>query len=159
MSKVTPRQYREALRQYATGVTIVTTLDDEGRSIGLTVNSFTSVSLDPPQVLWCADKSVPFYEEIVNASHFAVRLLRHDQASLAARFADDSIDKFAGLTTKPGINGLPLLDGSSTLLQCETVGRHEAGDHTVLVGLVQDIQLQAAEPLVFFASQYRWLGK
>jgi flavin reductase (DIM6/NTAB) family NADH-FMN oxidoreductase RutF len=156
MTTVTPRDFRFALGQYATGVAVITALEED-RPIGLTVNSFASVSLDPPLVLWCIDKGSPLCAAFSNADHYAVHVLEESQQSVSRLFADDSADKFAGLDVRRGIHGLPLLDTHIALLQCEVVNRHEAGDHLILIGEVLDIQHQQGDPMLFFSGDYRVL--
>ncbi len=155
MSKVTRESFRRALGKFATGITIITALDKHRVPMGMTVNSFASVSLDPPLVLWSVDDSSPLYDDFSVASHFAVHVLGESQQALSHRFSDDSIDKFDGLDVRRGIDNLPLLDQQLALLQCEVVDCHEAGDHLILVGQVLDIQDQAGNPLLFFSGRYR----
>ena len=157
MTNVTQQDFRSALGQYATGITIITALDAENGPIGMTANSFASVSLDPPLVLWSVDKSSPLYAGFAATSHYAVHILDEGQQSLSHRFADDDVDKFEGLNIGSGINDLPLLEQHIALLQCEVVDRHEAGDHLILIGHVLDIQHESKDPLLFFSGDYRRL--
>jgi len=157
MTRLTQQSFRLALGQYATGISIITAVDGEDTAIGMTANSFASVSLDPPLVLWSVDKASPLYAGFAAASHYAVHVLNENQQQMSHRFADDSIDKFAGLNIGRGINELPLLDQYIALLQCEVVDRHEAGDHLILIGQVLDIQLEPNDPLLFFSGGYRSL--
>ena len=157
MANVTQQNFRQALGQYATGITIITTRDSDNVPIGMTANSFASVSLDPALVLWSVDKSSPLYAEFSTASHYAVHVLDGGQQPLSNRFADDDVDKFEGLNIGSGINDLPLLDQHIALLQCEVVDRHEAGDHLILIGHVLDIQHEPKDPLLFFSGEYRRL--
>ena len=157
MSSNSPRLFRTALGNYATGITVITAPGINGESVGMTANSFASVSLEPPLVLWSVDKSVPEANDFVAAGHYAVHVLHQDQQQLSHTFSDDSVDKFADLTVEPGIGGLPLLAEYSVRLQCKTVNRHEEGDHVILIGQVLDVQVQPADPLVFFDGAYRRL--
>ena len=157
MTNFTQQDFRQALGQYATGITIVTTRDSDNTPIGMTANSFVSVSLDPPLVLWSVDNSSPLYAGFAAASHYAVHILDEAQQSLSNRFADDDVDKFEGLNISSGINDLPLLEQHIARLQCEVVDRHEAGDHMILIGHVLDIQHESKDPLLFFSGDYRRL--
>ncbi|MFQ6004495.1 MAG: flavin reductase family protein [Woeseia sp.] len=157
MIDIDARQFRSALGGYTTGVTIITALDDTGQPIGLTANSFASVSLNPPLVLWSIDKDSPLFDKFMQAGHYAVHVLRHDQQYLSHNFSDDDIDKFAGVTYERGITGLPLLTDYSTLFQCKVQSRHEEGDHVILVGRVISIDDRSEKPLVFHKGKYRRL--
>ena len=157
MSSISPRLFRTALGNYATGITVITALDVRGDPIGMTANSFASVSLDPPLVLWSVDKSAPEADDFVAAGHYAVHVLRQDQQQLSHTFSDDSVDKFADLRIDRGIGDLPLLTDYSVRLQCATANRYEEGDHVILIGQVLDVQLESADPLVFFDGAYRRL--
>ena len=157
MTDIDARQFRTALGDYATGVTIITTLDAAGQALGLTVNSFTSVSLDPPLVLWSIDKSSPLFDGFMQADHYAVHVLRQDQRELAQNFSDDDAARFAEMTYESGIAGLPLLENYSTLLQCEVKNRHIEGDHVILVGRVIGISNESAAPLLFHQGRYNRL--
>ena len=156
MAKVTIENFRQALGQYATGITVITALDD-GTPIGMTANSFASVSLDPPLVLWSVDNASPLYDGFARASHYAVHVLDASQQALSQRFSDDDIDKFAGLNVERGTKDLPLLDQYIVLLQCEVVDRHRAGDHLILIGRVLDIQHGRGDPLLFHSGAYHKL--
>ncbi len=157
MTDINARQFRTALGDYATGVTIITALDAAGQPIGMTANSFASVSLDPPLVLWCVDENSPLYDGFLQAEHYAVHVLRDDQQEIARRFSSDDIDHFADVTYASGIARLPLLEHYSALLQCEVKSRHTEGDHVILVGRVISIKNQSAKPLLFYRGQYRRL--
>lgn len=157
MTDFDAREFRAALGDYATGVTIVTTLDAAGRAIGLTVNSFTSVSLDPPLVLWSIDRGSPLFDAFMQADHYAVHVLRQDQQELAQNFSDDNAARFTDMSYESGIAGLPLLQRYSTLLQCEVSNRHTEGDHVILVGRVIGISTQSAAPLLYHQGQYHGL--
>jgi 3-hydroxy-9,10-secoandrosta-1,3,5(10)-triene-9,17-dione monooxygenase reductase component len=154
-----PSRLREAFGAFATGVTIVTARDGDGTPVGMTVNSFTAVSLAPPLVLWCLQRGVPPGDAFVRASHFAVHVLDASQRALSDRFADPSTlgRRFDGVAVEDGMAGLPLLAGCPTRLPCETVQRHDAGDHLILVGRVLAIEHRAAPPLLFHGGQYRCL--
>ena len=157
MANVTQQNFRHALGQYATGITIITAVDGDNTPIGMTANSFASVSLDPPLVLWSVNRASPLYAAFAATSHYAVHVLDDGQQPLSQRFSDDNIDKFEGLDIRRGINELPLLEQHIALLQCEVVDRHEAGDHLILIGRVLDIHHAPSNPLLYFSGGYRRL--
>ncbi|WP_336658806.1 flavin reductase family protein [Leucobacter sp. USHLN153] len=148
------RDLRSAFGQFATGVTVVTTTTPSGERVGVTANSFTSLSMDPPLVLWCPGRhlrSLPAFEE---ASHFAINVLASDQHELSRRFAVGASDKFSGVEVREGIAGLPLIPGTLATFECETVARHEAGDHVIYIGHIRRYAHTSAEPLVFHGGRY-----
>jgi 3-hydroxy-9,10-secoandrosta-1,3,5(10)-triene-9,17-dione monooxygenase reductase component len=151
---IDPREFRSALGSFATGVTIVTTREDSGRDVGLTANSFNSVSLDPPMVLWSLAKTSGSLEAFNNAAHFAVHILAADQEPLSNRFASKVADKFEGLDLRRNEAGVPLLAGCSTLFQCRTAYRYDGGDHIIFVGEVTAFEHLDKPPLVFHAGRY-----
>lgn len=148
------RDFRGALGQFATGVTVVTTVSADGRKVGMTANSFTSVSMDPPLVLWCPSKRAPSLGDFEDATHFAINILASDQHVLSRQFATPATDKFAGVETADGIAGVPLLEGAVATFQCRTVARHDAGDHVIYVGEVESYNHQDGAPLVFHGGKY-----
>lgn len=148
------RDYRSALGQFATGVTVVTALAPDGHKLGLTANSFTSVSLDPPLVSWCPAKKSPSLPDLDAATHFAVNVLAADQHHLSRQFATSGADKFAGVATTEGIHGLPLIDGAIARFQCRTVRRIDAGDHVIFLGEVERYDAAGGQPLVFHSGYY-----
>ncbi|MFJ9522343.1 flavin reductase family protein [Kitasatospora sp. NPDC101801] len=141
------RPLRAVLGRYATGVAVVTTRY-RGRPAGLTVNSFTSVSLDPPLVLWCLQLSATSRVAFTGADHFAVHLLAADQRELAVRFAGPG-DRFAGLGDRAGRYGLPLLEGTVATLVCHRDRTVPAGDHLILIGRVLEHRATSGAPLLF----------
>jgi 3-hydroxy-9,10-secoandrosta-1,3,5(10)-triene-9,17-dione monooxygenase reductase component len=148
------RHFRNALGAFATGVTIVTSRDARGRDVGLTANSFNSVSLEPPMVLWSLAKSSQSLPAFLAATHFAVHVLAADQEELSLRFAVRGGDKFAGLDLERGAAGVPLLRGCSARFQCRTAFRHEGGDHVIFVGAVESFDHSDRPPLVFHGGRY-----
>ena len=149
-----PIALRNALGQYATGVTIVTALDGEGRPTGLTVNSFASVSLDPPLVLWSlalTSACVPVFEA---CSHFAVNVLTIEQVVLSNRFATNGIDKFEGVQWTPGLGGAPILANVGAVFECSHEAHHPGGDHTIFIGRVERFTHGELPPLIFHAGRY-----
>ena len=148
------RAFRNALGAFTTGVTIVTTRDAQGHDVGLTVNSFNSVSLEPPLVLWSLARSSGSLVSFVEAEFFAVHILGARQEALSNRFATRGVDKFAGVELARGQGGVPLLPGCSARFECRTTHRHEGGDHEIFVGEVLTFEHFDAAPLVFQQGGY-----
>ncbi|TMH02692.1 MAG: flavin reductase family protein [Betaproteobacteria bacterium] len=151
---VDPREFRNALGAFTTGVTIVTTCDAAGRDVGLTVNSFNSVSLEPPLVLWSLARSSASLAAFVEAEYFAVHILGARQEALSNLFARRGADKFAGIELERGQGGVPLLDGCAARFECRTAYRHEGGDHEIFVGEVLNFEHFDRPPLVFQKGGY-----
>lgn len=148
------REFRRALGTFATGVTVITTSRSGGEPVGLTANSFSSVSLDPPLVLWSLSLRSPSLRAFEEASHFAVNVLAEDQASVSQRFATPLPDKFDGIAWRRGIARLPLLDGTVARLECANTVRHVGGDHVIFIGQVERFAYEAKAPLVFCQGRY-----
>ena len=151
---VDPADFRAALGAFATGVTIVTTRDAKGRDVGLTANSFNSVSLDPPMVLWSLGLGSRSLEAFRNADHFAVHILAADQEALSNRFAGKGEDKFGGLAVERCPAGVPLLPDCSARFRCRTVYQYEGGDHVIFVGEVTGFDRSPRPPLLFHGGRY-----
>jgi flavin reductase (DIM6/NTAB) family NADH-FMN oxidoreductase RutF len=149
------RDFRRALGQFATGVTVVTVRGKDGRNVGMTVNSFTSVSLDPPLVLWSLSRQTPSFADFAEASHFAVNILAANQHHLSRQFSTPLIDKFEGVEISPGAAGCPLLNGASAHFVCRKVRQMEGGDHVIFLGEVEEYTWRELEPLVFHSGRYR----
>lgn len=148
------KQFRQALGAFATGVTVITTTDEAGCDVGLTANSFNSVSLDPPMVLWSLDKKSSSFEAFQRNEHFAVHILACDQDHVSNKFAKSGGEKFEGLEITRGEKGLPLLTGCSARFICRTFERYEGGDHVILVGQVITFEDFKRAPLVFHSGKY-----
>jgi flavin reductase (DIM6/NTAB) family NADH-FMN oxidoreductase RutF len=148
------RELRRVLGTFVTGVTVVTTADDVGRFHGVTANSFSSVSLDPPLVLWSQAAKTHSHLVFFKAERFAVNILAEDQIELSNRFAKSSSEKFAGLEVDVGLGGVPLLRGCGARLQCRVVSRVPGGDHTIYIGEVVSIEQAERKPLAFGNGQY-----
>ncbi len=155
---VAPEEFRRVLGHFATGVTIVTTRDADGRPTGLTVSAFCSVSLDPPQILVCVDHKSQSYPALRDGGHFAVNFLGDGHEEISRRFATTRLDKFDGVAHRLSGHGVPLIEGALAQLECRAVSRHVEGDHTILIGLVEDARNGAGEPLLYFRGKYRRLG-
>jgi 3-hydroxy-9,10-secoandrosta-1,3,5(10)-triene-9,17-dione monooxygenase reductase component len=148
------REFRDALGTFTTGVTIVTTRCGTGEPAGLTANSFNSVSLDPPLVLWSIAKTSRALEDFKQADHWAVHILADGQEALSNSFASKADDKFSGVEYVDGIAGLPLLSGCTSIFQCKAEQAHDAGDHIILVGRVLEFERHDRTPLVFAQGSY-----
>lgn len=151
---IDPIALRNALGQYATGVAIVTTLDAQARPVGLTVNSFASVSLDPPLVLWSLASGSNCLAAFQACRHFAVNVLTADQVALSNRFATNGIDKFADVAWTPGLGGIPLLAGTGAVFECRRETSHPGGDHIIFIGRVERFAHGEEHPLIFHAGRY-----
>lgn len=149
------RDFRRALGQFATGVTVVTTRALDGRRVGVTVNSFSSVSLNPPLILWSLSRQVPSFTDFTRATHFAVNVLEAKQHHLSRQFSTPLPDKFAGVEWVEGIAGVPLLNGAIAQLICRKVKEYDGGDHVILLGEVEEYKWAEGEPLVFHSGRYR----
>jgi len=153
-SPIDPRDFRNALGTYATGVTIITAADSNGKPYGLTCNSFASVSLNPPLVLWSLLLYSSSLNVFQNASHFAVNVLGASQQALASKFAKSSEDKFAGVDWIPGLGRAPLLADSVATFQCRSVSRYYGGDHVIFLGAVEAYAYNRDEPLLFLRGDF-----
>ena len=149
------RDLRRAFGQYTTGVTVVTTRDESGRPWGMTANSFTSVSLNPPLVLWAAAKSSPSLPAFVAADRFAVNVLASDQHHLSRQFATSGAEKFDGVDLVSDPSDVPVLEGVVAHFVCRTTQTVDAGDHVVIFGEVESYEAPGGEPLVFHSGAYR----
>ncbi|NVL31172.1 flavin reductase family protein [Pseudomonas syringae pv. actinidiae] len=150
-----PRDLRGLLGQFATGVTVITTCTADGRKVGMTANSFSSVSLEPALVLWSLARSAPSLNDFCEASHFAINVLGAEQHGLSRHFSRPSSDKFAVVAHAAGTAGVPLLDDVVATLVCRNVRQYEGGDHLIFIGEIEHYRYSGAEPLVFHAGQYR----
>lgn len=148
-------QFREALGMFATGVTIVTARDMQGAFIGLTANSFNSVSLTPPLVLWSLARSAGSMAAFSTGSHYAINILSAGQQDLARQFAARDGDRFAGVQFATGAGGAPLLHGAAATFECFNRSRYEEGDHVIFVGEVERCSHHAgASPLLFHGGKF-----
>ncbi len=132
-----PREFRAALGMFATGVTIVTTRAQDGSPIGLTANSFNSVSLDPPLVLWSLSQAAASLPAFRAGTHYAINVLGAHQRELAERFAAKGVDRWQGVSYKEGASGAPLLEGTVAVFECFNRSRYDEGDHVIFVGEVE----------------------
>jgi flavin reductase (DIM6/NTAB) family NADH-FMN oxidoreductase RutF len=153
-SLIDPRDFRKALGSFATGVTIITAATADGKPYGLTCNSFASVSLNPPLVLWSLVIFSQGMSIFQNASHFAVNVLGASQQALANKFATPSVDRFAGVEWTPGLGNAPILTDSVANFQCRAVNRYYGGDHVIFLGAVEAYAYNRNEPLLFARGGY-----
>lgn len=145
---------REALGNFVTGVTVITTRS-AGELHGLTANSFSSVSLEPPLVLFSLSRAAECFAAFERAKFFAVNVLRSDQEALSSRFATRNVDKWTGVGRRAGHDGCPLLDDAIATFECRTTARHDGGDHVIYVGEVVAFAYRPeGEPLAFFRGRY-----
>ena len=150
-----PKDFRRALSQFPTGVTVITTLDAEGKPVGVTASSFNSVSMDPVLVLWSIDKGAHSLSAFENADNFAVNVLGRDQVATSNNFASRGEDKFANAAYSAGLGGAPVLDEYAAQFECKTWAVYDGGDHLILVGEVIDYRYNDnVEPLVFARGSY-----
>lgn len=149
-----PKAFRDALSTFTTGVTIITTRAEDGSPIGITANSFNSVSLDPPLVLWSLAKSAYSLPAFSHSGHWNVHVLSIEQEALSGRFASRGQDKFSGLKLDQGVNETPLLPSCTARFQCRTAFMYEGGDHVIFVGEVLDFDRSELPPLAFQSGQY-----
>ncbi len=152
------RRLRAALGRFTTGVTIVTCTDAAGEPVGLTVNSFSSLSLEPPLVLWSLRRESPSAAAFSAARHFAVNVLAESQVGVSRSFAARRADRFAEGEWSAGLHGLPVLAGAAALFECESVSAQVAGDHLLFIGRVLACSDSAVPPLLFQAGHYRTIG-
>jgi flavin reductase (DIM6/NTAB) family NADH-FMN oxidoreductase RutF len=152
------RTLRDAFGGFATGVTIITATASDGTPIGLTANSFTSLSLDPPLLLVCIANNANSASVLKSASHFAVNVLHIDQLATSNRFAGKGEDRFASTPWMPGETGVPLLLESLSVFECSQHGLHDGGDHFILIGNVLSATFETErDPLLYFRGSYRLL--
>jgi 3-hydroxy-9,10-secoandrosta-1,3,5(10)-triene-9,17-dione monooxygenase reductase component len=149
-----PREFRDALGRFATGVTIVTTRDGKGRPVGVTVSSYNSVSLDPPLVLWSLAKTASSLAAFEQAKAFTIHVLGRNQQELASRFARSGEDKFGGLNFGEAHGGVPLLPGCAAHFECESAYQYEGGDHVIFVGQVIRFDRIDTLPLLFHRGKF-----
>ena len=153
------RTFRDTLGLFVTGLTVITTRDADGSAVGITANSFNSVSLDPPLVLWSVGLTALSLQAFSDASAFAVHILREDQAELSQRFAKSGTNKFQGLAIDLGLNDLPLLPDCAARLECVPYAKHKAGDHILFIAEVQRLESDPeAMPLVYHGGRYAELA-
>ena len=160
---LTTREFRNALGQFATGITVVTVEREPGSVFGMTANAFASVSLNPMLVLVCVEERAKILPHLHKKQKFGVSVLKHDQRALSEYFAQAQQDTEAehrlALRYRWTPEGVPVLEDSVVQLGCSVVAAHLAGDHTIVVGKVEDAEIQGGEPLLFFRGEYRHIAR
>lgn len=151
-------ELRRVMGHFATGVTIITTISKTGQRHGLTANSFTSVSLDPPLVLICVDKKAESYACFEDSKVFTINILTDAQETLSRKFAVSGTDKFEGVAFHTGANGVPILDGTLAYIECTLYATYDGGDHTLHLGEVQQVETVEHKPLLFYRGGYRGIS-
>jgi flavin reductase (DIM6/NTAB) family NADH-FMN oxidoreductase RutF len=159
VSTLSEAQFRRACSRFATGVAIAAVVDETGTPHGLTINSFTSVSLDPPLVLICISYHTPILQRFLHASHFGLSFLKADQWEISDRFAMRVDDRFDGISWQAGQFGVPLLSENLATMECATRQILDGGDHTILLAEVMAAEMGAGDPLLFFDSSYQNLAR
>lgn len=153
-----PKELRRVMGHFATGVTIITTRDQDGTPYGLTANAFTSLSLDPPLCLICVDRRAESFSHFDTSKVFNVNILETGQEALSNQFAKSGGDKFTGVACTKAANGVPLIDGALATLECTITETLQGGDHVIHLGRVDRFTINAGEPLLYFQGKYRRLA-
>lgn len=151
-------EFRAALSRFASGVTVVTSKDKEERMHGITVSAFCSVSLDPPLILICVEKTTGSHFALARSEAFVVNVLSVSQGEISERFASMLPDKFDGVDFRLGIDGIPNLLGCLVNMECRLTDSYDGGDHTIFVGQVENAAFFDGDPLLYFRSDYRLIA-
>ncbi len=157
---VDARAMRDAMGCFATGITVVSTLNGDGRAVGMTVNSFNSVSLEPPLILFSLDREASLLPCFTAADNYAVSVLSAAQQSVSADFAKSGQNGFDLVPHSPGRSGMPTIDGCLAVFECEPFAQYDGGDHVIFVGKVIDIAQadDSSAPLLYFRGGYAGIG-
>ena len=157
---IDPDSFRSVLGRFASGITVVTTRDADGRDVGMTVSAFCSVSLDPPLVQVCVDHAASLYAALAVSQRYGVSILASEQEALSRRFATaESTRRFDGIGYRRGESGVLLLDDALAQLECRIVASHPTGDHTIFVGEVESATARSARPLLYYRGGYAQLER
>jgi flavin reductase (DIM6/NTAB) family NADH-FMN oxidoreductase RutF len=162
LSTIDPATFRSVLGRFASGVTVVTVRDDQLYDHGMTVSAFCSLSLEPPLVLVCIEKSASLHGVLATghtASRFAVNILEAKQEEIARRFAEEHPDRFEGVGFTRGVTGAPIIDDCLAVIECEVQSRHPAGDHTIVIGAVIASATNEGRPLLYYRGGYATLER
>lgn len=154
MTDIDPANFRQLLGRFATGVTVVTVSGPQGRPLGMTASSLTSVSLEPPLVLVCIDRRARFHDPIIQAPEFVINILESHQEIISRRFADPHLDRFDGVGYHTNQHGRILLDGTLANIECARYDTKPAGDHTIVIGRVVGGSTADGEPLLYYRGGY-----
>lgn len=150
------RELRDALGRFTTGVCLITAVSEDGKSLGMTANSFSSVSLDPPLILWCLQNNSDIYDVFAAPRHFAINILASEQQALSSHYAKKGHHELAPAHYRAGKYGSPIVRNALVNFECEVEETHEGGDHLIIVGRVKDMQQRPdGDPLLFFSGGYR----
>jgi 3-hydroxy-9,10-secoandrosta-1,3,5(10)-triene-9,17-dione monooxygenase reductase component len=152
-SHIEPARLRAAFGHFATGVAVITAAGESGQCAGMTINSFASLSLSPPLILWSIGKSSGSHSLFTAAAEFAIHVLRADQAQLSRQFSTPGADRFRGVAFECTPRGIPLLKDYHARILCHREHRYEGGDHTIIIGRVLEIDSQDGDPLVFYRGR------
>jgi flavin reductase (DIM6/NTAB) family NADH-FMN oxidoreductase RutF len=153
-SGIDPLDLRRAFGRFGTGVTVITTQSKEGARVGITANSFNTVSLDPPIVLWSLSSKSPNLEAFQSSGYFIVNVLTLDQLDISKQFSKPSNDKFLGIECTEGINGIAALSGCAATIECSVVSTQVVGDHVLFLGKVERYAHRQSDPLLFYNGKY-----
>jgi flavin reductase (DIM6/NTAB) family NADH-FMN oxidoreductase RutF len=149
-----PDEFRAVLGRFASGVTVLTVRKPDGGDHGMTASAFCSVSLTPPLILACVDRTADIHALLQKVDHFGVNILEEAQEALSRRFAELPAGRFDGLGYTRAESGVVLLDDALAQMECRTVARHEAGDHSIIVGEVEWAEVQSGRPLLYYRGGY-----
>ena len=162
-SALTAKQFRQAMGQFATGVTVVTVEREPGQVFGMTANSFTSVSLNPMLILVCVDERAKILPLLHKKKRFGVSILKQNQQALSEYFAQGvqhrEAEERLAIRYRWTPSNVPVLEGTSLQLGCTAVSEHAAGDHTIFVAKVEDAEISGGEPLLFYGGEYRHIAR
>jgi flavin reductase (DIM6/NTAB) family NADH-FMN oxidoreductase RutF len=162
LSTIDPATFRSVLGRFASGVTVVTVRDSQQYDHGMTVSAFCSLSLDPPLVLVCIEKSASLHGVLASgniASQFAVNILESRQEEIARRFAEEHPNRFEGVGFSRGTTGAPIIEDCLAVIECEVQSRHPAGDHTIVIGSVINSSTSEGKPLLYYRGGYATLER
>ena len=157
---IDPDSFRSVLGRFASGITVITSIDGDGRDVGMTASAFSSVSLNPPLVQVCVDRTASMFDALLEAERFGVNVLAAEQEALSRRFAAvESSHRFEGIGYARGENGVVLLDDALAHLECRMASRVEAGDHMIFLGEVERATARDARPLLYYRGGYAQLER
>jgi flavin reductase (DIM6/NTAB) family NADH-FMN oxidoreductase RutF len=156
---VEPDLFRSVLGRFASSITVLSAVDAAGQDHGMTVSAFASVSLDPPLVLACVDKTASIYPTLLKAEHIGISILAEQQESCSRRFAEKDADRFDDLDVRRGTSGVALLVGALAHLECRITQRHDGGDHTIFVASVEHAEALNGRPLLYYRGGYAQLER
>lgn len=156
---IDPSTFRATLGRFASGITVITARDADGRDVGMTVSAFSSLSLDPPLVLICIDNGASVAPVLEHCELFGINVLSDEQEPISRRFAEKEVDRFEGVAYHRGQYGIALLDGALAQMECRVHARYPAGDHTILVGAVEGTAVHEGHPLVYYRGGYGRLDR